>query len=182
MKNYLQNIKEAIKDRKQEFLTGFTLIETLVAIAVLCTIMIGPLSLATSSIKAASLSQNQITASFLAQEAVEYILNLRRNNIIQNKNWLNGMNQCFGSNGCYVDVINNGFGPCGATCQKIKYDQNNFYNYSTGEDTIFTRTVKIDKINLGGAEDEAKIEVLVQWVERLGGQRSFTLQEEIFDW
>jgi prepilin-type N-terminal cleavage/methylation domain-containing protein len=163
---------------------GFTLIETLVAISVLTMIIIGPLSLATKSIGASLVSQNQITAFYLGQEAIEYVLNIRDNNFLQSIDWLNGLNQCFGANGCYVDIPNNIINSCGANCPKIKYDGTGgfYYNYQTGQDTIFTRTVKITKINIGGAQDEARIEVTVQWLEKFGGQKSFTLQKDIFNW
>ena len=163
---------------------GFTLIETLVAITVLTMIIIGPLTLATKSIGAALTSQNQITASYLAQEAIEYVLNIRDNNFLQSLDWLTGLNQCFGANGCYVDIPNNIIKPCGGTCPNIKYDESSgfYYNYQTGQNTIFTRIAKVNKINIQGSNDEARIEVTVSWQEKFGGQKYFTLQEDIFNW
>ncbi|MCX6731698.1 MAG: prepilin-type N-terminal cleavage/methylation domain-containing protein [Candidatus Parcubacteria bacterium] len=161
---------------------GFTLIETLVALTVLTMIIIGPLSLATKSIGASIFSQNQITASYLAQEAIEYILNIRDNNFLQNLNWLTGLDQCLGADGCYVDIpsSNNNIVSCNNACPKIKYDGSGgyYYNYQTGQDTIFTRTIKITKIT----DDEARIDVTVSWQEKFGGQKSFTLQRNIFNW
>jgi len=163
---------------------GFTLIETLVAISVLTMIIIGPLSLATKSIGASLVSQNQITAFYLGQEAIEYILNIRDNNFLQRLGWLTGLDSCLGINGCYVDVPNNTINSCSGSCPKIKYDGTGgfYYNYQTGQDTIFTRVVKIKKISIGGNEDEARIEVIISWPEKSGGQKSFTLQEDIFNW
>ncbi len=162
---------------------GFTLIETLVAVTVLTMIIIGPLGLATKSISASLLSQNQITAFYLAQEAIEYVINIRDNNFLQGANWLNGLSPCWSANGCYADIPNNTLNGCSATCLKIKYDESGgyYYNYQTGQDTIFTRVVKIDK-NVPGNTDEAKIEVTVSWPEKFGGQKSFTLQKNIFYW
>lgn len=163
---------------------GFTLIETLIALTVLIMIITGPLSLATKSISASIFSQDQITASYLAQEAVEYIINIRDNNSLQDNDWLYGLDQCLGASGCYVDARNNNIVSCGSVCPKIKYDESGgfYYNYQTGQDTIFTRTVKISKINIQGNEDEARIEVIISWLEKFGGQKSFTLQEDIFNW
>jgi prepilin-type N-terminal cleavage/methylation domain-containing protein len=163
---------------------GFTLIETLVAITVLTMVIIGPLSLAAKSIGASLVSQNQITAFYLGQEALEYITNVKDNNFLQSNDWLNGLNQCFGASGCYVDIPNNIINSCGGACPKIKYDESGgfYYNYQTGQDTIFIRRVKVSKINIGGAQDEAQIEVMVQWPEKFGGQKSFTLQKDIFNW
>jgi prepilin-type N-terminal cleavage/methylation domain-containing protein len=163
---------------------GFTLIETLVAITVLTMIIIGPLTLATRSIGASLFSQNQITASYLAQEAIEYILNLRDTNFLQGAGWLNGLGLCVSTPGndknCCVDIPKNNIKSYPNPCDYIKYDANNnfYYNYDIGDNTIFRRVIKITKIT----DDEAKIEVTVSWMEKFGGQKSFTLQREIFNW
>ncbi len=166
---------------------GFTLIETLIALTVLLMIITGPLSLATKSISASVFSQNQITASYLAQEAVEYIINIRDNNSLQGNGWLDGLGLCIPTPGneknCCVDVRNDNIKSYPGQCDYIKYDASGlYYNYGIGESTIFKRIIKITKINIGGSNDEARIEVTVQWQEKFGGTKSFTLQEDIFDW
>lgn len=164
---------------------GFTLIETLVAIAVLGMAIVGPLTLAIKSIGSAMISQNQITASYLAQEAIEYIRNHRDNNFLQGGGgWLDGLDSCLGGNTCYIDVFDTGneIKGCTVSCPKIKYDPDNkYYTYKAGEETIFTRTVEITKITINEKEDEARIDVTVQWAEKYGS-KSFTLQDDIFNW
>ncbi len=166
---------------------GFTLLETLVAVTILTMVIIGPLTLAINSISAAMISQNQITAFYLSQEAIEYIRNIRDSNFLQGNNWLKDLNKCFGANGCYVDIPHssnfpNNINSCGAQCSKIKYDDGGYYyNYEVGNDSIFIRTVKITK-NIGGNPDEVMVEVMVQWTEKFGGAKSFTLQENLFKW
>lgn len=59
---------------------GFTLIETFGAITILIVAVLGPLALLAQSISDASIIKNQITASYLAQEAVELIINKRDSN------------------------------------------------------------------------------------------------------
>lgn len=161
------------------------MIETLVAIAVLGMAIVGPLTLAIKSIGSAAISQNQITASYLAQEAIEYIKNHRDNNFLQGKDWLEGLNYCFESNGCYIDVFDTGseINRCSfIECPKINFDSGNKqYNYKTGEKTIFTRTVNISKKVIDGNEDEAEIKVEVKWQEKFG-EKSFILQDDIFNW
>jgi len=162
---------------------GFTLIETLIALTVLIMIIIGPLSLATKSISASILSQNQITASYLAQEAVEYIINIRDNNFLGGNGWLDGLGLCVSTPGndknCCVDVRNDNIKSYPGQCDYIKYDASGlYYNYSIGNNTIFRRIIKITRIT----DYEARIEATVQWSEKFGGQKSFTLQEDIFDW
>jgi len=161
---------------------GFTLIETLVAIAVLGMAIVGPLTLAIKSIGSAVISQNQITASYLAQEAIEYIKNHRDNNFLQGRDWLRGLDNCLGGNVCYIDVINNEISACIINCPKIKYDSvNKQYNYKNGAETVFIRNAKITKKTIDGNEDEAEISVEVKWREKFG-EKSFVLQDDIFNW
>lgn len=161
---------------------GFTLLETLVAVTILTMVIIGPLTLAINSISAAMISQNQIIAFYLSQEAIEYIGNIRDSNFLQGKNWLDGLADCAGVAGCYVDIPNNKITACIGECPKIKYDDGGYYyNYVSGKEVIFTRTVKITP-NIGGNSDEVKVEVVAQWSEKFGGQKSFTLQKNLFKW
>lgn len=58
---------------------GFTLVETLVAIAILMISIAGPLTIANKSLTAAVYARDQVEASFIAQEVVEKIKNDRLN-------------------------------------------------------------------------------------------------------
>ncbi|HEX8946813.1 MAG TPA: prepilin-type N-terminal cleavage/methylation domain-containing protein [Candidatus Paceibacterota bacterium] len=59
--------------------SGFTLIETLVAIAILTIAIGGPFATAEHSIEAANIAQNKMTAAFLAQEGIEFVRAMRDN-------------------------------------------------------------------------------------------------------
>lgn len=52
---------------------GFTLVETLVAIAVLLVAIVGPMTIAAQGLQASFFSREQTTAVYLAQEAIEAI-------------------------------------------------------------------------------------------------------------
>ena len=56
---------------------GFTLIETLVAVTILMLAIAGPLSAANSALVSARVSHDQIIASYLAQEGIEYVRSVR---------------------------------------------------------------------------------------------------------
>ena len=62
---------------------GFTLVETLVAIAILLLVVIGPITVAQKGIKSAFYANEQVTAVFLAQEAIEAIRGLRDTNALR---------------------------------------------------------------------------------------------------
>lgn len=51
--------------------SGFTLVETLVAISVLLIVIVGPMTVATNSARSTSFSSEQVQAFFLAQEGLE---------------------------------------------------------------------------------------------------------------
>ncbi len=58
---------------------GFTLIETMIAVTILTLAMAGPLFTASRSIIAAQTARDQLTASYLAQEGIEYVRMMRDN-------------------------------------------------------------------------------------------------------
>ena len=70
---------------------GFTIIETLVAISILMIAIAGPLTIANQAITSAITAKNQMIASNLAQETIEYINNIKDNNIVGNNDWLHGV-------------------------------------------------------------------------------------------
>lgn len=170
---------------------GFSLLETIVAIAVLILGILGPLSLASYTLSQASLSENQIIAYFLAEEALEFVINMRDSNVFAGRNWLDGLddsgNQCDQSDGCYIDVtdMSDPIKECPANCDNIfvrRDSTTGLYNHKpvsgTNINTIFRRRVLLDP-NIFGNNDEARVEVIIYWQERFAS-RSFTVTHHIF--
>src|SRR3989344_1898560 len=89
---------------------GFTIVESLVAIAVLIVVLSGVMGVAQSSISSYIFSKDQIIAFYLAQEGFEQIRNIRDENHLKNQNWLTGLSQslsdpCAVGNACIVDTV-----------------------------------------------------------------------------
>ena len=56
---------------KQNFNAGFSLVETLVAIAILLIVIVGPMAIATNAATSTNFANQQVMAYFLAQEGLE---------------------------------------------------------------------------------------------------------------
>ena len=183
---------------------GFTLIETMVAILVLMTAIVGPLVIASKGLQATTLAKDQDTAFYLAQDAVEYVRWVRDTDALQgNADWLAGLdgtsngfvtidgqnNDCTGSAGCYIDSIKNTINSCGgvySTCPVIGYDPtNDYFSYNTGSPTIFTRTIQIQQ-GFSGNPDEAAVTVKISWCDQAAvcsvTPRSVVVREDLFNW
>lgn len=202
MKNFLLEINNTKNGfiqhltSKKKLGAGFTLVEALVAISILLISIVGPLSIVAESIKTANLGKDQITAFYLAQEAVEYIRNIRDTNVLEGKNWLStDIVNCYGNATCRVDAVNNNTVSCAndspaGVCKKLnkfkdissklttyRYDQPSGY-----VETTFTRSVNVtDIINGVKSDHEAIITVTMNWTSNLI-PRSFTIVERIFNW
>lgn len=159
---------------------GFTLLETIVAISILTIAVAGPMTLASRSIGSVSESKNGMISFYLAQESMEYIRNKRDNNVFSGLDWLDGFGLCINGKQCCIDAVNDNIKRYPNTCGFVKYDETggNYYNHSTGDDTIFTRIAEITKIGV----NEAEIEVSVSWINKFGANKSVVLVEHIFDW
>lgn len=160
-------------------LTGFTLIETFVAITILITAIAGPLTLASRGLNASLVARDQLTASFLAQEGIEYIRHKRDTNSIVSASWLTGLSACT-SGACMVDPKEDTISACGSTCDQLRLDAaNGFYGYDLNDpQTSYVRSVRITPLASGY---EALISVTVSW-QTGAFSRSLTLDETITDW
>lgn len=104
--------------------SGFTLIETLVAISILLIAVVGPMVLVSNGIKISYFARDQITAVYLAQDAMEALrfirdselqnlssapTNLNSTVIGQSRLGQNGTNGCYNpvsfSNKCRIDTL-----------------------------------------------------------------------------
>ena len=103
---------------------GFTLVETLVAILILVVALGALFTLASGALYSVRASRNQTTATYLAQESMDYVRNMRDNASLQAVTWQDFLDSfnvdsagniipsggsytagCFSSGGCSIDTL-----------------------------------------------------------------------------
>lgn len=181
-----------------ESFRGFTLIETLVAISIILTSIVGPLYTVQQSLNASRTAGEQLIASSLAQEAIEYVRYVRDSNYLttinggSSVNWLQGFDgsassvNCF-TNDCVVD-------PKERTVTLKPSDPNQGYLYlntnrlytqvsSSGTKTPFKRTVRFTAVTNSNPAitTEVLIETTVTWSTR-GQTRTVVITEHLHNW
>ena len=186
---------------KNEIKRGFTLVEALVAISILMLAVTGPMVVAQKGLFSAISSKDQMIAAFLAQDAIEYIKNVRDSNGVKVKipgetlpnGWLSGLGvecikETFEPNeiidpGCNVDTLNNGILGSINPQMCVRRENDNFLGYGIVGDSKcslpskFSRYIKIKRIN---DADEAYVDVLVKWGE--GSDQRFEVGSYIYNY
>ena len=182
---------------------GFTLVETLVAIAILMIAIAGPLTVAEKGLSAAIYARDQMMASYLAQDGMEYVKNVVDTNEIQIHNnsasydWLyyaqapntelvsSTNNSCNSNvNACYVDTITGKISTCSNSLNCPLYLSTNGYSNLTtsGSVTPFTRTYYIQTFQVNGVNNNAaNIVMTVTWPGDVVGGGGVILEDTMFD-
>lgn len=173
MKN-LQSTTYNLKPTK-----AFTLVETLVAIAILLLAIGGPLTIAAQSFFAARFSKDNLTAIYLAQEGIEMFRFRRDTNVLNSEDWLYGLDNCLGDNKCIMVGTNAGATSlCGVECVPLRISGNDFYAYASSyEVTKFTREINAQELN----ENEIVVTSIVKWTNG-SVEREVELKESLFNW
>ncbi|MCP6719241.1 MAG: prepilin-type N-terminal cleavage/methylation domain-containing protein [Patescibacteria group bacterium] len=157
---------------------GFTLLEVISAIFILTVGVGGAFSLISQTLSAASLIESRLTASYLAQEGIEIVKNLR------DRAWLERRTDPAIPWDEYIpkgnweadylaqDLVNN-YGP--GTLLNI--DANGFYSYSPGAVTKFKRKITVGKDTSGIID----VSIIIEWKER-GRTHNIEILENITNW
>ena len=160
---------------------GFTLIEILAAIMIVSIGAGGAFVLIQRTLSFSSNISLKITASYLAQEGVEIVRNIRDTNFLEihkglGGNWDDGLTSCSsGSSGCEVSYQDSGF----VEYQDRFLKQNgNFYTYDpAGVDTVFKRKIIIDAVSA----NQLDINIEVSWLEH--GRTGFVITStQLYNW
>jgi len=179
--NKLQQISTNFKKKQK----AFTLVEVLIAISILTIGILSGFILITKVLYNTAVIQDRLTASFLTQEGIELVRQVRDSNFLQIMNgesveWKDGL-----ADGSYtieskagseqpitLTSVDTGEG------SNFRYnDDTKIYNYTIGEPTTFNREIKITTIN----DDEIRVESIMKWKTRTI-DFNLTVEDHLFNW
>ena len=144
-------------------------------------------------------AEDQVTASYLAQDGIEYIRYVRDTNRLSGNAWTSYLGNCIsadGSQSCYFDStvgpdVSGNISACGSggACPLMMYDTSTgFYNYNTASQTNsatrFIRIVKILSPVCTGAlcnSNELAVTATVMW-ETGTASHTFSVRENLTAW
>jgi prepilin-type N-terminal cleavage/methylation domain-containing protein len=156
---------------------GFTLVETLVAIAIIVIALVGPFQSVQHALIASYIARDELIGNSLAQEGIEYARSIRDNNFLAgNSDWLAGLDgtsngtfssNCFAtypfnqsSNACTVDPAIPSIASCTAnSCKPLyinmgsQYSVEYLYTQSSAGNiqSRFTRILQLCYMQSGGS-------------------------------
>lgn len=179
---------------------AFTLVETLVAVAVITLAVLAPFAAMQKVISASRAAKDNLIAASLVQEALEYARFVRMDNYIahypndlanyQPMAGLDGQpSSIFGThdcrapnNACTIDgtaSFATAIAACGSSCTALRLTADGLYTQSSmnTSPTPYTRTISIDESHAGYEIVTAR----VSWNDH-GTARSVILTENLYDW
>jgi prepilin-type N-terminal cleavage/methylation domain-containing protein len=173
--------------KKHSAQKGFTIVESLVAIAVLVLAITGTMSAVQSGISSYTYSKDQVIATYLAQEGIEQLRNMRDENALNSRDWLNGIaanssDPCYFGQACMVSPIESGIATrCSfpGACSYLRQDPTDgFYGYN-GSWTLtpFRREITLESVN----SNEIVATVTIYWTKG-ANNRQFKIKENILNW
>lgn len=175
--------------------SGFSLVETLVAISILMISIAGPMVLVGNGIRSSAFARDQVTAFYLAQDAIEALRYIRDGNRIEIVEYAGDPETlppwddlldytCTESNPCKIDtdmVYNGELNPINTANAKtavLRIDNQGRYGYDgAGSPTVFKRWVTITPVD----DKEIEIVVTVDWSSGIF-TRTFSIRENLFYW
>lgn len=149
---------------------GFTLLETIVALTLVVSAIVGPFSLASRGVFGAKFTKSKLVALNLAQEGIEIVRAMRENNVLIGADWRGLTGPC--ASGCarlqdgsyQLDVYTSASGstPPVSSGSALLFDESaGLYSQAAGSPTPFTRVVDIST----PAPAQMRIVSTVRWTE-----------------
>jgi prepilin-type N-terminal cleavage/methylation domain-containing protein len=160
---------------------GFSIIEVLVAISVILVSFTAALNLINRSMAFHDLAYSRLVASYLAQEGIEIVRNIRDNNFIVNqpdRPWDDGLEP--GEYQVQYDDLS--LRSYTREREPLNLDTTTgLYNYEpsspTNVPTRYTRKIVIEKIS----DNHIRVQSIVSWSNR-GGNFQIIVEDHLYNW
>lgn len=161
-----------MKNLKQLNNSGFTLLETIVAVGLIAIAFVASLNLMTTSFFYVSNIQDRLVAVNLTGEGNEIVRNIRDNNWLQGKAWNSGL-----ADGDYqIAYDSTSLSPYSGNPLLFNSGAG-LYNYTSGETTPYIRKISIANLS----SYEIKIISTVTW-QRRNNSYSISAEDHLFNW
>ena len=148
--------------QKNKNSSGFTLVETLVAIAIFTTSILALMVVLTSGISNINYAKKKMTATYLAQEGIEYVRNMRDTSVLSNSTSQEGWESF------KTDLISS----------LASESPSGIYPVGSDFSADFKRTIEA---NESFGDNEIKISSTVSWTQG-SGNYNITFSENLFNW
>jgi len=166
---------------------GFTLVETLVAISIFSISILSILSVLSQGISNTTYAKEKIIASYLAQEGIEYMRNMRDDYVLYtgNSGWATFKSKLTSCTSAGICGFNNSslvtdpsfIYNCSPTC-KLYVNSGAYNTISSGIDSGFTRTVWMTTT---ANSEEVKVYSSVSWKQG-SGTYNIVFSESLLNW
>ncbi len=186
----MMNHRTNMNSKATEASRGFTFVETLVAISILLMAIAAAVPVGSQGLAATRVARDQVIGTYRAQEAIEYVRNVRDTNTLAAQDWLQGLEECL-DNVCMIDINKTGtetVESCSSeretVCDPLVfYETTGLYGLSGGGnkwiETKFTRSLLITVSDAN--PQEALVTATITWKDGLAN-RSLSVEESILDW
>jgi prepilin-type N-terminal cleavage/methylation domain-containing protein len=156
---------------------AFTLLEMLVALAIITVGTLGVFGAAARYSKMTQKERENLVAVYLCQEGIEIVKNMRDTNWVESSTtWKDGLTAC--SSGCQADFDDTAFSSWASDSHLYIEGATGLYKYiaSPGPndvETSYSRKITIAEVG----DDELDIQVDVYW-----GAETVFVKENIYNW
>lgn len=155
---------------------GFTIIELIIAIFIISIGVVGAFGAFSMVTILTSDATDRLVATYLGQEGMEVIRNVRDNNWLgmdagTTPTWDHNLDNCWSGGGCQVDYKTSGSSPVDLYIGDfINIDSKGFYSNDSGDPTKFKRKITISCLPDSDCANTSnyimKVEVQVSWTKK----------------
>lgn len=183
---------------------GFTIIELIISIFILSVAVVGIFSAFSMMNILTSDAADRLVATYLSQEGMEIIRNIRDTNWLNMDAGVSGVEWASGINctqGCEADYTTTGSGskyviPYSGAGDYLNINTDGFYGYAPGVTTKFKRKITVTSVADGNNKSDYIIKVVTQvsWDEKAtilnsgnlaavcGASNCITAEGVLYDW